>query len=117
MQSLHNAGKLISEQTPCKLTPLLQIAINPPTLPLNPAIRITTFTQCTLLASQLHTTTASTTRYVRGVIKNYGECCCWMRSNGKAGIFNMGSGMSNLSNSVWQVSTCSVQSVGCELRL
>jgi len=38
--------------------------------------------------------------YYITVIKNYGECCCWVRSNGKAGIFNMGSGMSNLSNSV-----------------
>jgi len=55
---------------------------------------------------------------IRGVIKNYSECCCcWVRSNRKAGIFNMGSSALNLSNSVWQVSTCSVQSVGCELRL
>jgi hypothetical protein len=38
--------------------------------------------------------------HVRGVIKNYGECCCRMRSNEKAGIFNTGSGASNLSNSV-----------------
>ena len=37
---------------------------------------------------------------IRGVIKNYGECCCRVRSNGKAGIFNTGSGASNLSNSV-----------------
>ena len=51
------------------------------------------------------------------VIKKYGECCRRMRSSGKAGIFNTGCGASNLSNSVWQVSTCSVQSVGCELRL
>ena len=51
------------------------------------------------------------------VIKKYGECCCRVRSNGKAGIFNTGSGASNLINSVWQVSTCSVHSVGCELRL
>jgi len=36
--------------------------------------------------------------YILGVIKNYGECCCRVRSNGKAGIFNMGSGASNLSN-------------------
>jgi len=51
------------------------------------------------------------------VIKKYGECCCRVWSNGKAGIFNMGSGASNHSNSVWQVSTCSVQSVGCKLWL
>jgi len=38
---------------------------------------------------------------LRGAIKNYGECCCWIRSNGKAGIFNTGSGALNLSNSVW----------------
>jgi len=56
-------------------------------------------------------------RGVRGVIKNYDECCCRVRSNGKAGAFNTGCGASNFSNSVWQVSTCSVQSVGCELRL
>ena len=56
-------------------------------------------------------------RKIRGVIKNYGECCCRVWSNGKAGIFNTGSGASNLSNSVWQVSTCSAQSVGCELWL
>jgi len=49
------------------------------------------------------------------VIKNYGECCSRVRSNGKAGIFNTGSSASNLS--VWQVSTCSMQSVGCELQL
>jgi hypothetical protein len=54
--------------------------------------------------------------YLQGVIKNYGECC-WVWSNGKAEIFNTGSDVSNLSNSVWQVSTCSVQSVSCELRL
>jgi len=40
---------------------------------------------------------------LRGVIKNYGECCCRVRSNRKAGMFNTGSGVSNLSNSVWQV--------------
>jgi hypothetical protein len=34
------------------------------------------------------------------VIKKYGECCCQMRSNGKAGIFNTGSGASNLNNNV-----------------
>ena len=51
------------------------------------------------------------------VIKKYCECCCRVQSNRKAGIFNMGSSTSNLSNSVWQVSTSSVQSVGCELRL
>jgi len=51
------------------------------------------------------------------VIKNYSECCCWVWSNGKAGIFNTGSSASNLSNSAWQVSTCLVQSVSCELRL
>jgi len=51
------------------------------------------------------------------VIKKYGECCCRVRSNGKAGIFNTGSGASNLSNSAWKVSTCLVQSVGCDLRL
>ena len=28
--------------------------------------------------------------------KKYGECCCQVRSNEKAGIFNTGSGMSNL---------------------
>ena len=50
------------------------------------------------------------------VIKKYGECCCLVRSNGKAGIFNTGSGASNLSNCVTCFS-CSVQSVGCELRL
>jgi len=42
----------------------------------------------------------------RAVIKNYGECCWWVGSNRKAGIFNTGSGASNLSNRVWQVSTC-----------
>ena len=42
------------------------------------------------------------------VIKKCGECCCRMRSNRKAGTFNTGSGASNLSNSVWHVSTCSV---------
>jgi len=51
------------------------------------------------------------------VIKNNSECCWRVRSNGKAGIFNTGSCASNLNNSVWQVSTCSVQSVGCELCL
>jgi len=25
-------------------------------------------------------------QHIRGVIKNYGECCCRERSNGKAGI-------------------------------
>ena len=40
------------------------------------------------------------------MIKNYGECCCRVRSNGKAGIFNIGSSALNLSNSVWQVLTC-----------
>jgi len=39
-------------------------------------------------------------RCVRGVIKNCGECCCRVRSNGKTGTFNTGSGTSNLSNSV-----------------
>ena len=52
------------------------------------------------------------------VIKNYGECCCRVRSNGKAGIFNTGSGASNLSNNVWQfqlVQCCqSVVSYGWE---
>jgi len=33
--------------------------------------------------------------HLRGVIKNYGECCCRVRSNGKAGIFNTWSGASN----------------------
>jgi hypothetical protein len=51
------------------------------------------------------------------VIKKYGECCYRVRSNGKTENFNTGSGTSNLSNSVLQVSTFSVQSVGCELRL
>jgi len=51
------------------------------------------------------------------VIKKYCECCCRVWSNGKAGIFNTGSSGWNLSNSVWQVSTCLVQSVDCELRL
>ena len=44
---------------------------------------------------------------VRGVIKNYGEYCCLVWTNGKAWIFNKGSGVSNLSNSVWQVSVVS----------
>jgi hypothetical protein len=35
-----------------------------------------------------------------GVIKNYGECCCRVRYNGKAGVFNTGSDASKLSNSV-----------------
>ena len=34
------------------------------------------------------------------VIKKYGECFCRGRSNGKTGVFNIGSGASNLSNSV-----------------
>ena len=38
--------------------------------------------------------------YIRDVIKNYSECCCRVRSNGKAGIFNTGSGVSNLTDSV-----------------
>ena len=43
--------------------------------------------------------------------KKYGECCYRVRSNGKAVIFNKESGASNLSDSVRQVSTCSVQTV------
>jgi len=67
--------------------------------------------------NQLTNQPTDVTNTIRGVIKNYGECCCRVRYNGKAGIFNMGNGASNLSDSVWQVSTYSVQSVGCELRL
>jgi hypothetical protein len=37
---------------------------------------------------------------VRSVIKNYGECCCRVRSNGKAGNFNTRRGASKLSNNV-----------------
>ena len=47
---------------------------------------------------------------IRGVIKKYGECCCRVRSNGKAGIFNMGSGALNLSKTVcdkFQLVQCS----------
>lgn len=51
------------------------------------------------------------------VIKKYGACCCRVQSNRKAGIFNTGRAASKLINSVRQVSTCSVQSVGCELWL
>ena len=36
-------------------------------------------------------------KFIRGLIKNYGECCCLARSNGKTGIFNKGSGASNYS--------------------
>ena len=78
---------------------------------------------CTLCLISLYATPlflspiSQPTFNVRGVIKSYGECCGCVQSKGKADIFNTGSGASNLSNSVWQVSTCSVQSVGCELRL
>jgi hypothetical protein len=51
---------------------------------------------------------------IQGVINTYGECCCRVRSKGKAGIFHMRSSASNLSNSVRQVSTCSVQSFRSE---
>ena len=52
-------NKALANLTPCSSYPS-----TPPTLPHDPASQTTTFTQCTQLASQLHTTTASTARYV-----------------------------------------------------
>jgi len=44
---------------------------HPPILLHDPASRTVTFKQCTQLATQLHTTTASITRYVLGLLLNH----------------------------------------------
>jgi len=58
-------------KTPANLTHYSRWPSTPPILLHDPATRTVTFTQCTKLATHLHTSTASTTRYVLGLLLNH----------------------------------------------